>query len=114
MKQPRHRSAGVEQVDDLFPDHRIITAQDRRSACLQEIDVFIAVLVIQICSIRFSHTHRKRLVECQVMLHTARDILLGFLVYGLRPLALLIEIFHHHIIIIIIIHLPDRLAGQVL
>ena len=46
VEQSGHRTAGIEQVDDLLPYYWIVAAQDGRTARLQEVDIFVAVLIV--------------------------------------------------------------------
>ena len=46
VKQSGHRAAGIEQVDDLLPYYWIVAAQDGRTARLQEVDIFVTVLIV--------------------------------------------------------------------
>ena len=46
VKKSGHRTASIEQVDDLLPYYWIVAAQDGRTARLQEVDIFVAVLIV--------------------------------------------------------------------
>ena len=112
VQQTCHRAAFVQQLDDLFPDDGIVAAEDRRAAGLQEVNVLVAVLVVEIRAVGPRHAHGKRLVEGQIVLDSAGDILLRLLVHGFGRFALLVKIVQDHIVVILVRDLPDGLAGQ--
>jgi predicted methyltransferase len=113
MQKTGDRSAGIEKFKDLLSHFRIVASENRRPACLQEIDVGIAVLVGQVRAVCRSHAHRERLVEGQVVLHAARDIFLSFFVDGMGLPAFLIIVFQDDVVVIIVVHFPDRLACKI-
>ena len=76
VEQSCYRPAGIKQPYNLFSDCRVVAAQYRRSSGLQEVYISVAVVVIKICAVCFGHTHRKRLVKRQIVLHASRYVLL--------------------------------------
>ena len=114
VEQTRNGAAFVEQLKHLFPYDRIVAAQDGGAAGLQEVDVLVAVLVVEVSSLGFGHTHGKRLVEGQIVLDAAGDILLRLLIYGAGLGALLVIILQNYIVIVVVRHLPNGLIGECL
>ena len=113
MEKTGYGTASVEKLEHFFSDCGEIASQNRRTARLEEIDVLIAVTVIQICAFGFFHTHREGEVECEVVLDTARNIFLclcgnlfGFCTLGIEVFQNLFEIFLRHTI--------NRLVCQIL
>ena len=112
VQQTCHRAAFVQQFNHLFPDDGIVAAEDRRAAGLQEVNVLVAVLVVEIRAVGPRHAHGKRLVEGQIMLDAAGDILLRLLIHSLGGFALFIEILEDYIVVIVVRDLPYGLTGQ--
>ena len=78
VEQTGDGSALLDQLDRLFLHRREVAAQNGRAARLQEVDVLVAVDVGEICPLRLGHAHREGLVEGEVVLNAARNILFGF------------------------------------
>ena len=112
VEQARDGAALIEQLKDLFPDHGVIAAQDGGAAGLEEIDVLVAVLVVEVSALGLGHAHGKGLIKGQIVLHAAGDILLGLLIYRPGLGTLLIVILQDHIIIILVRHLPNGLVSE--
>ena len=112
VQQTCHRAAFIQQLDDLFPDDGIVAAENCWAAGLQEVNVLVAVLVVEIRAVGPRHTHGKRLVEGQIVLDAAGDILLRLLIHSLGGFALFIEILEDYIVVIVVRDLPYGLTGQ--
>ena len=92
VEQSGGRPAGIQQINDLLPDHRVIASQNRRAAGLEQIIILVPVQVIHLRPLRLRNDDRERIVESQIVLHTSRDHRLCLGDHGLRLPALLIEI----------------------
>ena len=79
VEQTRRWPAGVQQFDDLLTDARGIRSQHGRSACLQQVVVFVAVDVPELRALGLCHHHREWIVKSQIVLHAARNDLARFL-----------------------------------
>ena len=112
MEQACDGAALIEQLKDFFPDHRVIAAQDGGAAGLEKVNVLVAVLVVEVSPLGLGHAHGEGLVEGQVVLHTAGDVLLGLLIHRPGLGAFLVVILQNYIIIILVRHLPNGLVGE--
>ena len=70
------RTALLDKLDSLFLHVGIVAAQDSRTACLQEVDILVAVDIGEICALSLHHAHWEWLVERQIMLNAAWYIFL--------------------------------------
>ena len=77
VEQSRGRPAVGDEGLDFFTNGREIAAQHGRPACLEEIDVAVAVEIVEIGALGLGENDRVGIVESQVMLDAPRDVLLG-------------------------------------
>ena len=82
VQESGDRAAFVEQLDDRVPNGRIVAAQNGWAAGLKEVQVLIAVLVVEVGPFGFPEGYRERFVEGQIVLHASRDVFLRFFVDG--------------------------------
>ncbi len=113
VQKSGYRAALVEKLYDLLAYGGVVAAENSRAACLQEVNILVAVLIVEICAVCLCHAHGEWLVEGEVVLHAAGDIFLALLKDSVRLLALLIVILENYVVVIIVIYLPDRLTGEV-
>ena len=72
MQQARHRPAFAHDFFDLGSHFRVIGAEQRRPAGLQEVDVAVAVDVGQMRAFSLGDGERKRIVEGKIVLHAGK------------------------------------------
>ena len=113
VEQAGDRSAGLQQLEDLVAHRGVVAAQHGRPARLQKVDVAVAVHVPQVRAVRFLDGQREGIVEGQVVLHAAGDVLLGLVGQRLGAGAVGLEVVQE------LLHLlaPDgaqRLADEFL
>ena len=108
-----YRPALVERLLDRGAHRRMIGAEQRRPARLQEIGVAVAVDVGEIGALGARHRQRERMIEGEVVLHAAGNETLGLLRERLRADAALVEI-PHHLRQAVGPERPDRLTHQLL
>ena len=77
VEHPGDRAAVGEQREDLLADGRVVGAEHGGAAGLQEVDVPVAVGVVQVGAFRAGDGERPGVVEGEVVLHPARDDGLG-------------------------------------
>ena len=77
VEQPGHRAALAHHLVDPVPHRRVVAAEDRRTAGLQEVDVGVAVEVGEVGALRLGDGQRERVVEREVVLDATGDALLG-------------------------------------
>ena len=50
VQEAGNRTAGIEQLGNGLPNRFVIASKDCRTARLQEINILVAVLVIEVCT----------------------------------------------------------------
>ena len=88
-------TAGFDKFDRLFLNFGEVAAEDCRAACLQEVVVLVAVKVIKERAFSLGHANREGIVESEVVLNAAGDILLCLGGNRLRLCALGLEIIEN-------------------
>ena len=91
MEQPGGRPAGIEQIDDRLAHLRRIAAEHGRSAGLKQIVIFVSVHVRHPVAGRALDRDRERIVEGEIVLHSAGDHFLRLIRHLLRCLAAGVE-----------------------
>ncbi len=112
MQQARNRAAFVDEFQNRLADGFVVAAENRRAARLQKVDITVAVSVGQVSAVRFGNTDGERLIEREIVLHAAGDVLLGFFVYRAGLFALLVEIAQHFALVIIARDFVNRFARE--
>ena len=97
-EKARRRPAGVQEVDDRIPHHRVIRTQNRGPAGLQEVVIPVPVGVVELGPLGLVNHNREGIVEGQIVLHPARNDLLCLRDHRLGLLALLLKIIVHIIL----------------
>ena len=111
MEQAGYGAALVKKRDDLFSYGSIVAAEDCRTACLQEIVVLVAVKVIEERALSLCYADREGIVEGEVVLNAAGDVLLRLGGDCLRLCALCLEIIEN-ILECVFGNAIDRLRGE--
>ena len=76
VEKTGYGAASVEEFENFFFDRREVAAQNGGAARLKEVDILVAVAVVQICAFSLLHAHGEREVEREVVLNAAGNILL--------------------------------------
>ena len=95
VEQTGYRAAVIKKLNDLLSHGSIVAAEDCRAACLQEVVVLVAVKVIKERAFSLGHANREGIVESEVVLNAAGDILLCLGGDRLRLCALGLEIIEN-------------------
>ena len=69
-------AAGVEKLHNLLTNGLVVTAEDCGAACLKEVYVLIAVEVVEVGTLCLSYADGEGIVEGEIVLYTAGDVLL--------------------------------------
>ena len=74
MEQSGGRAAGVQAVNYLIADNLRVGAEHRGAARLKEVIVLIAVNIVQLGAVRLGENEREGVVEGQIVLDAAGDV----------------------------------------
>ena len=112
MEQTGHGAAVLDELDRLFLDGGIVAAQDGGTARLQEVDILVAVKVVHVRAFRLDDAHGERLVESEVVLHAAGDVLLRLRGDGFGLGALLVVVVLADVLISLLGDAVNGLGGE--
>ena len=112
MEQTRHGAAVLDELDRLFLNGGIVAAEDGGAARLQEVDVLVAVQIVHIGAFRLDDAHREGLVESEVVLNAAGDILLRLCGDGFGLRALLVVVVGANVLVCLFGDTVNGLIGE--
>ena len=112
MEQTGHGAAVLDELDRLFLDGGIVAAQDGGTASLQEVDILVAVKVVHVRAFSLDDAHGERLVESEVVLHAAGDVLLRLRGDGFGLGALLVVVVLADVLISLLGDAVNGLGGE--